>query len=137
MGAIAEFRPTLIITTHAADTHSDHRTAFELCATALERLNRAAATHEWAVQCRLYTFLVHFGGVAGAFTLSPRTASGASRQLERRGCQLACGCAKSSRMCGETGFARSLPFAVGNHAALSARIFAAQRIICGCNSAWS
>jgi LmbE family N-acetylglucosaminyl deacetylase len=61
IGAIADFKPTIVMTTHAMDTHSDHRTSFELCRAALAHLRGSPAEGKWAMECRFYTFLVHYG----------------------------------------------------------------------------
>lgn len=59
--AISEFQPTLVLTTHVDDTHADHRTSFDLCAAAMEELRSAPNADAWAQQCRLLTFMVHYG----------------------------------------------------------------------------
>jgi LmbE family N-acetylglucosaminyl deacetylase len=58
---MAEFKPTLILTTHPADTHPDHRTAYDLCAAALEELRSGDEPAGWTRQTRLMGFLVHHG----------------------------------------------------------------------------
>jgi len=59
-GVIQEFRPTLVLTTHPADTHPDHHTAYDLCAAALDQLREDPST-PWAQNTRLMGFLVHHG----------------------------------------------------------------------------
>lgn len=54
-------RPTLVLTTHAGDTHADHRAAYTLCHLALEQLRSDPETAEWAKRCRFQTFMVHYG----------------------------------------------------------------------------
>ena len=58
---IEKFRPTLVLTTHPADSHADHLTAFNACALALEHLRTASTEGAWAHACRLLSFLIHFG----------------------------------------------------------------------------
>lgn len=58
---MAEFKPTVILTTHPADTHPDHRTAYDLCAAALEEIRSSDEPGGWSGQTRLMGFLVHHG----------------------------------------------------------------------------
>lgn len=61
IGAMRDFRPTLVLTTHPADTHPDHWAAYAYARAALESLRLDASTHAWAQHARLLTFLVHHG----------------------------------------------------------------------------
>jgi LmbE family N-acetylglucosaminyl deacetylase len=60
LGAMRDFRPTVVITTHPADTHSDHQTAYNFARAALEQA-RLQNAQSWAKDTRLLTFLVHHG----------------------------------------------------------------------------
>jgi LmbE family N-acetylglucosaminyl deacetylase len=57
------FAPTLVLTTHPADTHPDHWAAFAYSMAALERLrlDKNPTTRAAASRTRLLTFLVHHG----------------------------------------------------------------------------
>lgn len=59
-GAIQDFRPTVVLTTHPADTHPDHWAAYAYASAALESL-RLQPSQAWAKRARLLTFLVHHG----------------------------------------------------------------------------
>lgn len=59
--ALAEWRPTVVFTTHPNDTHPDHWAAYAYTRAALETLRLRPATRAWAGQVRLLTFLVHRG----------------------------------------------------------------------------
>ncbi len=57
---LREFRPTIVITTHPRDSHSDHHAAYEFAAKSLEQL-RKNPRQAWAEDTRLLTFIVHHG----------------------------------------------------------------------------
>lgn len=63
--ALNEFRPTLIFTTHPADTHPDHWAAYAYTRAALESLRgptaRSSTAPRWANRARIFGFLVHHG----------------------------------------------------------------------------
>ncbi len=61
IGAMRDFRPTTVLTTHPADTHPDHWAAYAYARAALEALRLDMSTHAWAQDTRLLTFLVHHG----------------------------------------------------------------------------
>jgi LmbE family N-acetylglucosaminyl deacetylase len=58
-----DFAPTLVLTTHPADTHPDHWAAFAYSSAALERLrlDENKNTRAGAARAKLLTFLVHHG----------------------------------------------------------------------------
>lgn len=58
--ALQSFLPTIVLTTHHFDTHADHVTAYNLCASALENLRKNDADG-WSRTCRFLTFLIHYG----------------------------------------------------------------------------
>lgn len=59
--AIADWHPTVVFTTHPGDTHPDHWAAYAYTRAALEILRLRPATHDWAAEVRLLTFLIHCG----------------------------------------------------------------------------
>lgn len=59
--AMGEFRPTLILTTHPADTHPDHWAAYAYTCAALEAWRERKDAPRWASQARCLGFLVHHG----------------------------------------------------------------------------
>jgi LmbE family N-acetylglucosaminyl deacetylase len=52
-----EFRPTIVMTTHPADTHPDHWAGFAYTAAALEQARLQGQS--WAENVKFWTFLVH------------------------------------------------------------------------------
>ncbi len=72
-GVITDFRPTVVITTHPADTHPDHQAAYEFVRTAMEQL-QGDKTSRWAVEIHLFTFLIHHGVWPAPYGYHPQAA---------------------------------------------------------------
>jgi len=58
---VADWKPTVVITTNPSDTHPDHWAAYAYAAAALESLRLKPSTQAWARRVQLLTFLVHRG----------------------------------------------------------------------------
>lgn len=58
---VTQRQPTVIITTHPADTHPDHWAAYGYAEAALQTLRLDSTTSAWARRTQLLTFLVHHG----------------------------------------------------------------------------
>jgi LmbE family N-acetylglucosaminyl deacetylase len=70
-GVLRDFRATVVITTHPADTHPDHQAAYEFTRAALEQLSQNPET-SWAAHTRLLTFLVHHGVWPAPYGYNPQ-----------------------------------------------------------------
>jgi LmbE family N-acetylglucosaminyl deacetylase len=58
---IKQWRPTVVMTTHPADTHADHWAAYSATLAALEILRHDVSTRDWALKIKFTTFLIHRG----------------------------------------------------------------------------
>ena len=72
-GAISDFQPTVVITTHPDDTHPDHQASYEFARAALEQLqqNKQAV---WAKNINLFTFIIHHGLWPAPYGYNPQAA---------------------------------------------------------------
>lgn len=89
-GALSDFRPTVVITTHPADTHPDHAAAYEFMRAALEvKLKQAkahsSAANSWASNTELWTFLIHHGVWPVPYGYHPQDALMPPMALIRKG----------------------------------------------------
>ncbi len=79
-GALRDFRPTVVITTHPADTHPDHQAAYEFARATLEQLQQKKS-ESWAHKIRLLTFVIHHGVWPAPYGYKPEAALIAARRL--------------------------------------------------------
>lgn len=72
-GALRDFRPTVVITTHPADTHPDHQAAYEFARAALEQVQQANKDTQ-SNPTKLFTFIVHHGLWPAPYGYNPQAA---------------------------------------------------------------
>lgn len=83
-GALRDFRPTVVITTHPGDTHPDHQGAYNFARAALEQLHQETK-EKWASDIHLFTFVIHHGVWPAPYGYNPQAALAPPATLMKTG----------------------------------------------------